>query len=162
MANDEAIVSELTKAFPHLTEATQLRRARRIFTSVNYSEFAALAAFLREKLEFCHLGSITGLDGGENLELIYHFARYDGTMCNVKTSVPKATPVIQSLTPFYPVAQLYERELVDLLGFVVEGLPAAGNRYPLPEDWPEGQYPLRKDWKAESLEPALSDSTKEA
>ena len=49
----------------------------------------------------------------------------------------------------FPAAHIYERELVDLLGAKVEGLPP-GNRYPLPDDWPEVQYPLRKDWKQES------------
>jgi Ni,Fe-hydrogenase III component G len=31
----------------------------------------------------------------------------------------------------------------------VEGLPA-GNRYPLTDDWPADQFPLRKDWKPDS------------
>ena len=35
---------------------------------------------------------------------------------------------------------------MDLLGIKVNGL-AEGQRYPLPEDWPKGDYPLRKDWK---------------
>ena len=39
-----------------------------------------------------------------------------------------------------------ERELMDLLGAKVEGLPA-GKRYPLSDDWPTDEYPLRKDWK---------------
>ena len=51
----------------------------------------------------------------------------------------------------FPGAELYERELVDMFGISVEGLPA-GNRYPLPDDWPQGQHPLRKDWKKEMLE----------
>jgi Ni,Fe-hydrogenase III component G len=38
---------------------------------------------------------------------------------------------------------------MDLLGAQVEGLPA-GRRYPLPEDWPQGEYPLRKDWKMDT------------
>jgi Ni,Fe-hydrogenase III component G len=35
---------------------------------------------------------------------------------------------------------------VDLLGIKVNGL-ASGHRYPLPDNWPKGEYPLRKDWK---------------
>jgi membrane-bound hydrogenase subunit beta len=37
-----------------------------------------------------------------------------------------------------------------LLGAQVEGLPQS-SRYPLPDNWPKGQFPLRKDWKAEML-----------
>ena len=46
----------------------------------------------------------------------------------------------------FPAAEIYERELIDLLGAKVAGLPE-GKRYPLPDDWPAGEYPLRKDWK---------------
>jgi Ni,Fe-hydrogenase III component G len=48
--------------------------------------------------------------------------------------------------PLFVGAEIYERELVDLLGVKVEGLPS-GNRYPLMDDWPKDQFPLRKDWK---------------
>jgi Ni,Fe-hydrogenase III component G len=50
------------------------------------------------------------------------------------------------VTDRFPSAHIYERELIDLLGAKVEGLPP-GNRYPLTDDWPKDQYPLRKDWK---------------
>ena len=55
------------------------------------------------------------------------------------------------MTGKFSNAEYYEKELVDLLGFRVEGLPP-GPRYPLPDDWPEGQYPLRKEWKPEMLD----------
>ena len=38
-----------------------------------------------------------------------------------------------------------------MFGVKVEGLPA-GRHYPLPEDWPQGEYPLRKDWKPKNTE----------
>jgi len=38
---------------------------------------------------------------------------------------------------------------MDLFGAKVEGLPE-GPRYPLPDDWPKNQFPLRKDWKPDS------------
>ena len=60
--------------------------------------------------------------------------------------VPKDEPVLQTVTGYFPAAELYEREMVDLLGMQVQGLPP-GTRYPLPDGWPAGQYPLRKDWK---------------
>ena len=71
-------------------------------------------------------------------------------MLSVKTSVPKNRPVIKTVTSYFLSADVYERELIDLLGAKVEGLPA-GNRYPLTDDWPVGQYPLRKDWTVDLL-----------
>ena len=94
---------------------------------------------------------ITGLDLGERLGLIYHLARESGVTLNLETSVPKENPVVRSVIEAFPAAECYERELVDLLGFQVEGLPV-GSRYPLPDSWPVGQYPLRKDWDEHSLD----------
>ena len=74
-------------------------------------------------------------------------------MLNLKLAVPKAKPVIKTVSGLFPGCVIYERELVDLLGAEVEGLPP-GERYPLPDNWPAGQYPLRKDWKPEMLDKA--------
>jgi Ni,Fe-hydrogenase III component G len=64
----------------------------------------------------------------------------------LKLRVPREAPVIDTVTDRFPGAANYERELDDLLGFEVVGLPP-GKRYPLPDDWPKDQKPLRKDWK---------------
>ena len=45
-----------------------------------------------------------------------------------------------------PSATLYERELMELLGVNVVGTPDT-SRLVLPEDWPDGVYPLRKSFK---------------
>jgi Ni,Fe-hydrogenase III component G len=46
---------------------------------------------------------------------------------------------------------------MDLLGIKVEGLPE-GRRYPLPDNWPQGQYPLRKDWDPSVLDKKIEKS----
>ncbi|MDD5679724.1 MAG: NADH-quinone oxidoreductase subunit C, partial [Candidatus Omnitrophica bacterium] len=60
--------------------------------------------------------------------------------------IPRENPAVKTVTEYFHAADAYERELTDLLGIKVEGLPP-GHRYPLPDNWPAGQYPLRKDWK---------------
>ena len=56
---------------------------------------------------------------------------------------------------YRPKGVLTTEELEDMFGIKVDGLPP-GRRYPLPDDFPTDQYPLRKDWKfvqpAEELE----------
>ena len=54
-------------------------------------------------------------------------------------------PQVRSMGELYPSLMLHEREMVDLFGVQVSGLPE-GPRYPLPDCWPEGEYPLRKEW----------------
>jgi Ni,Fe-hydrogenase III component G len=64
----------------------------------------------------------------------------------VRTEIPKSAPCVASICPVIPGAVLYERELQEMFGIVVDGIPD-GRRLNLPDDWPDGQYPLRKDWK---------------
>ena len=60
--------------------------------------------------------------------------------------IPKAEPRVPSITPVIPGAILYEREIQDMFGIVVEDLPDP-RPLVLPDDWPPENYPLRKDWK---------------
>ena len=145
MANEEKIISDLVAKFPSLKDRIKVQRARRIWVEADEKVFADLVGFMKNNLDFNVLCTITGLDEGPNLTFIYHLARFDGTIVNVKRSVEKSNPVITTVTGLFPGGELYEREVMDLLGAVVEGLPP-GNRYPLPDSFPEGEHPLRKDW----------------
>jgi Ni,Fe-hydrogenase III component G len=116
---------------------------------VAFSDFESVFDYAVKDLSFSHLIAITGLDEQDRLGFIYHLAQDGGIGLNLKTSVSKENPVLRTVTGHFAVAQIYERELVDLFGARVEGLPE-GERYPLPDGWPAGQYPLRKDWKPTS------------
>ena len=151
MINTDKIKKELADRFGFSTEQIRVARARRVFLEVPYAQFRRVLEHIVKDMEFLHLCTITGLDEGESLAFIYHLAHANGTVLNLKTRVPKAAPVLQTITDIFPDGTSYERELVDLLGAQVKGLPE-GKRYPLPDNWPAGQYPLRKDWKAEMLD----------
>jgi Ni,Fe-hydrogenase III component G len=153
---EEELRSQLLAAFPALEGRIRIARARRVWVEVELPAFRELFERAVKELGFTILCIITGLDEGENLGFIYHLADWGGTMLNIHTLAPKADPRIRTVTELFPAAHIYERELVDLFGAKVEGLPS-GNRYPLPDGWPEGQYPLRKDW-----DPAVLDAPLEA
>jgi Ni,Fe-hydrogenase III component G len=150
MTEEETLQSELASRFPFLEGKVRVQRVRRLWVEVPEDRFAEVLDHLYRNMKVLTLSSMTGLDLGESLGLIYHLARNTGVVVNVAVSVPKARPVVQTVTGLFPAADCYEREVVDLLGFQVEGLPE-GPRYPLPDNWPAGQYPLRKDWNPESL-----------
>lgn len=147
--NAETAKNELIKKFTYLADSIKVQREKRLTAEVPYKNFADLFDYCINGIKFSILCTITGLDEGERMGFIYHLADESGTILNIKTSVPKANPVIKTVLNYFPAAEIYERELIDLLGAKVDGMPEGG-RYPLPDDWPAGQYPLRKDWKQDA------------
>lgn len=150
MIKEEEIRQDLIKKLNISEENIRTPKQRRIFIDVSTDEFEEVLKFLMNEKNFNSLCTITGLDEGDRLGMIYHLARQDGIVINIKISVPKDNPQINTVMKYFPGAEFYEREMVDLLGVKVEGLPE-GQRYPLPDGWPEGQYPLRKDWNSGAL-----------
>ena len=150
MAKEEEIQKELIKNFNYLEGKIKVQRVRRIFADIPAEKLEEVLKYLKEKAGFIILCTITGLDEGGTLGFIYHFAREDGIILNLKISVSKERPKIKTIMNYFPNSVIYEREVIDLLGAEVEGLPE-GMRYPLPDGWPAGQHPLRKDWKVEML-----------
>ena len=146
MTEEQAIQAELASKFPALQGKVRVARARRIFAEVPADQIEAVLDHVATQMGFVILCTITGLDLGETLGVKYHVARESGVVLSLEIRVPKAQPLVQTITGRFPAAELYEREMVDLLGIQVQGL-SQGKRYPLPDDWPAGQYPLRKDWK---------------
>ncbi len=145
MSEAEGVRAELVAKFPFLASAVRIQRAKRVWVEVDKERFAEVFEFLVKSLDFSNLCTITGLDEGADLGFVYHLAQNGGLMVNVKTRCPKGES-IKTVTPYFPGAAIYEREVEDLLGAHVEGLPE-GLRYPLPDDWPQGEHPLLKDWK---------------
>jgi len=117
---------------------------RRIFLKVAPADLVAAVTVLRDKYDCAFLSTITGLDTGAAFELLYHFAS-PVTTVHVRAEIPRSDPRLPSICPVIPGAVLYERELQEMFGIVVQGIPDP-RRLNLPDDWPDGQYPLRKDW----------------
>jgi NADH:ubiquinone oxidoreductase subunit C len=146
MLSEEKIKQELISKFAFLKGKISSPRPRRIFVEVELNNFLEVFEYTAKNLNFSHLCTITGLDESDRLGFIYHLSCEDGILFNLKTSVPKAHPVLKTVISLFPGAEIYERELVDLFGAEVEGLPK-GERYPLTDDWPKDDFPLRKDWR---------------
>jgi NADH:ubiquinone oxidoreductase subunit D/NADH:ubiquinone oxidoreductase subunit C len=111
---------------------------------------------LRDNLGYDYLSSVTAVDDfpEERLEVIYHlFKSIGGAPVEIKVFLEREEPVVPSLTPMYPGAELQEREVWDLYGIRFTDHPDL-RRILLWEGF-EG-FPLRKDWK----EPLYEEDTK--
>ena len=151
MEKETLVLNKLAGAFPCLEGAGVIPVERRIFIDVPGEIFMDVIKYACLELKFDHLCTITGLDAVEYFEFIYHISNDDGIVLNLKRRAPKDNPVIDSVLPLYDGATFYELELEGILGAEVTGLPK-DRQYPLPDTWPKGQYPLRKDWSPDSLQ----------
>jgi Ni,Fe-hydrogenase III large subunit/Ni,Fe-hydrogenase III component G len=95
--------------------------------------------------------AITGIDLGANLGVFYHIRTSKGGIITVKTEVPREIARINTITDLMPAATFHEMEVADLLGVVFAGHPSPG-RLVLPDNWPDGVFPLRKDAKLDNLQ----------
>lgn len=146
MEKETTVLDRLKERFPGLDTSQAAVTARRIFLSVPEEIFMDVTVFAAKDLGFDHLLTITGLDTGESFEFIYHVSNTAGILLNLKRKAKREDPVvITSVLPIFEGATFYERELEGLLGVKVDGLPE-GRQYPLPDNWPKDQYPMRKDW----------------
>ena len=118
---------------------------RRLFLKVAPRDLVAVTTRLRDAFGVVFLSTVSGVDLGASFEIVYHFSTPAADF-NLRTEIPRDAPRVDSITPVIPGAVLYERELQDMFGMTVAGLPDP-RPLVLPDDWPAGNYPLRKDWK---------------
>lgn len=101
-----------------------------------------------------YLSAIVGLDNGPEpivnegdtggkIEALYCFCS-GPAVATLRVGMPRQTPSVPSVCPWIPSASMYERELKEMFGVDVIGTPNPDRLF-LPEDWPDGVYPLRKD-----------------
>ena len=103
------------------------------------------------ELQYPHIAIIAGNDTGEKIELVYLFSLFYGEKfkeisINLKVSLEREKPSIESITDLIPGAQTTERETKEMFGVEFIGLPEMRNIF-LPEDFPKDIFPFRKEQK---------------
>ncbi|MGA2783104.1 MAG: NADH-quinone oxidoreductase subunit C [Candidatus Bathyarchaeia archaeon] len=102
-----------------------------------------------------HLSTITGLDLGEKIGIVYHFWQ-NQNLLHVRTTVQKTSPTAVSIVDIIPGAILYEMEIHDLFGVMFVGNPWMDKKLLLPETWPDDlPPPLLKTSKSPEIRKRL-------
>ena len=99
-----------------------------------------------------HLSAIVGMDLGlqaNEIEVLYHFCPGDAIIV-LRVRVPRHGGSLPSLCEIVPSAEVFERELHEMFGIEMIGLHTPDRLY-LPEDWPDGVYPMLKDFDPKVL-----------
>jgi NADH-quinone oxidoreductase subunit C len=116
------------------TKSVQVRKGETM-VEVDQSQLKNFVKNLTTQTGARHLSTITGLDLGQNIGVIYHFWHERNTI-HVKTFVPKEKPVAVSIVDIVPGAILYEMEIHDMFGVTFTGNPWMDKKLLLPDNWP--------------------------
>jgi NADH:ubiquinone oxidoreductase subunit C len=128
------------------TSATSRPEPHRLDIAVAAADVVVAVRALRDA-GWGYLAAITGLDLGAaagGLDVLYHFCA-GAAIVTLRVRILRSNATVPSICDLVPSASFFERELSEMFGVTVTGTPDV-SRLLLPDDWPDGVYPLRKDF----------------
>ncbi len=136
----EVLLRQLQEYAAEANGKVAVPRKGEIVIEVDQEKAKKFISHVVNDLRIRHLSTMTGLDLGQNIGIIYHFWR-DKDMIHLKTSVPKTQPTALSIVEVIPGAILYEMEIHDMFGVTFKGNPWMDRKLLLPETWPADLAP---------------------
>jgi len=122
------------------------KNERRAYITVDKKDVPAICRYMYEQ-KGGRLCTASGIDTRSGIEILYHFMfPPDTQVITVKTKVKKPSPEIESIGTFLPAAVWIEREINDILGVTFLNHPDP-RRLIMADEWPDGVYPFRRDFK---------------
>lgn len=122
------------------------KNERRVYFTIKKEILPKIVRYLfnDERARFI---TASGVDTRKKIEILYHFSVDDiGLIVSLRVVLDKPKPEIESLTSIMKCAEWIEREIHEMLGVNFKGHPNLKHLL-LKDDWPEGEYPLRRDSK---------------
>ncbi|MGO8699376.1 MAG: NADH-quinone oxidoreductase subunit C [Limisphaerales bacterium] len=142
-----AKLSALKETFGRAILRADLPSEQVLFVYVQPGAIKAVCAHVFRQLDARYVISVGQDDRpfSGNFLISHHFAfDREHLFCCILAEVPAADPTVESISGVVPAANWAERELSELVGIKLIGHPYP-KRLVLPNGWPEGVYPLRKD-----------------
>jgi len=139
-------LKELVDKFGDRIVKLDQRSAKRLYVSISKESLRAFVIFcFKEKALRFNIAS--AVDTFEGFEVLYHFSddRDDFIVTLRVLLTDREKPAIDTITNITRSAWWIEREIYELFGINFTG-NADLRRLLLPDDWPDGVYPLRKDY----------------
>jgi len=140
------VVENTKKKFSSKIKKLFEKSKKRLFVDIEGKDLPEFTKYL-----FLDLGArfniTSAVDTPEAIELIYHFTIDQiNLMICLRARLNRKDPHIESITPIMKGASWIEREIHELFGVEFDNHP---NLEPLllPDNWPKGKHPLRRDFK---------------
>ena len=145
MADREETLKHLEKRMEGLCERFWRRNEKRVYIDVPPMHTLEANRIVFDEFRG-RLATASGRDRRDRIEVLYHYCLDQlNVVVTVRTWGMKPDPEIDSVATLFPGANFIEREMFDLLGIRFRNHPDP-RRLILSDDWPEGVYPLRRDY----------------
>ncbi len=132
---------------------------KRVYISVDPNDIYGVSDFMFNNLK-ARFNTTSCVDMPNGMELLYHFTvDAAGVVVSFRAYLDKKSLSIESITPLMKGAEWIEREIHELFGVEFRNHPNMKTLL-LPEDWPEGLYPLRRDYKEEDYKARMAEKEK--
>jgi len=137
------VAEQLKEALGNRVMRLETPNPKRVYLTVSPEDLVEAVRFVWQVLDARYV-IVSGVDTGSQIELLYHFSidRKD-TFVSLRVFLDRNRPEIVSLSSLIPATEWIEREIWELLGVTFTGHPNLTHLL-LADDWPEGNYPLRK------------------
>ncbi len=144
----QTVLRQITDRFTPVIQRMDIPEDGRLFLYVEPQAIREICRYVFRDLDARYVISI-GLDdrpvSGQFL-VAHDFAfDKDRVLSSILSYLPASSPRVDSIADLVPAANWAEREFRDLVGIEPVGHPYP-KRLVLPDGWPEGVHPLRRDY----------------
>ncbi len=142
----EEILKDLRERFKEDIVDFFDKSPKRIYIEIKPESIVKVANYIFKDLG-ARFNIASGVDVRYHMEILYHFTIEEiNLLISLRVKLPKSNLEIDSLSSTIEATNWIEREIHELLGINFKGHPDL-RRLLLSDQWPEGVYPLRHDYK---------------
>ncbi len=142
----EEVLGDLRKKFKDDIVEILDERSKKVYIEIKQESLVKVARYIFKDLK-ARFNTASGVDMRYHMEILYHFLIENiNLLISLRVKLQKSKLEIDSLSPIFEGANWIEREMHEILGINFKGHPDL-RRLLLPDDWPDGVYPLRRDYK---------------
>ncbi len=139
------LAAHLAARFGSAVGQVQTPSARRLYLSVSAEGLRDVAQCLHRELG-CRFATASAVEVPHGFEILYHFVLDPADLVvSLRLLTDGSAPSAPSLTPVLAAAGFIEREIHELFGIDFPGHPDL-RRLLLPDEWPAGVHPLRRQY----------------
>ncbi|MFH0877813.1 MAG: NADH-quinone oxidoreductase subunit C [Candidatus Omnitrophota bacterium] len=142
----EKILDDLEERFKENILGVFEKSPTRVYIDIKPESIVAVATYIFKDLG-ARFNIASGLDTRHHMEILYHFIFEEiNCLVSLRVKLDKSKLEVDSLARVFEGANWIEREIHEILGINFKGHPDL-RKLLLPDDWPQGVYPLRRDYK---------------